>query len=167
LERAAFLRYGSLHRNTFIHSPSLLTNTLQLRMNPALFFAGQITGVEGYVESTAMGLLAGVNAGLRTAGRPGIFPPPTTAMGSLVHYITNPQIREFQPMNVNFGLFPPFSETAARGRDKKKAVAERALRDIEGWLATVKVHRSPSDPPVSAESGGVTGIETSSPRIQK
>ena len=104
LERAVFHRYGSLHRNTFIHSPTLLEKTLQFKKDPRIFFAGQITGVEGYVESTAMGLLAGMNAARLIRAKSPLIPPPTTGMGGLVHYITDPKVKEFQPMNVNFGL---------------------------------------------------------------
>ncbi len=132
LEQARFLRFGSLHRNTYIHSPSLLMPTLQLKKEPRIFFAGQITGVEGYVESAAMGLLAGMNAARLHRGEPLIPPPRTTAIGSLVHYLSDFQVREFQPMNVNFGLFPPL-EGRLRGREKRKAVVERALKDLEEW----------------------------------
>jgi len=135
LEKAQFLRFGSLHRNTFIHSPTLLDKTLQLRKDPRILFAGQITGVEGYVESTAMGLLAGINAARLAKGESWVIPLPTTAMGSLVHYITAPQVKEFQPMNVNFGLFPPM-EGRFRGRDKKRATSERALKDLGDWVRT-------------------------------
>jgi methylenetetrahydrofolate--tRNA-(uracil-5-)-methyltransferase len=135
LEKARFLRFGSLHRNTFIHSPTLLEKTLQFKNDPRIFFAGQITGVEGYVESTAMGLLAGINAAKMAKGDRLIIPPPTTAVGSLVHYITDPRVREFQPMNVNFGLFPPL-EGRFRGRDKKRALSERALQDLENFIRT-------------------------------
>jgi methylenetetrahydrofolate--tRNA-(uracil-5-)-methyltransferase len=130
LEKARFLRFGSLHRNTFIHSPTLLEKTLQFKKDPRIFFAGQITGVEGYVESTSMGLLAGINSARMAKGDALIIPPPTTAIGSLVHYITAPEVKHFQPMNVNFGLFPPL-EGRLRGRDKKKAMGERALKDLE------------------------------------
>jgi methylenetetrahydrofolate--tRNA-(uracil-5-)-methyltransferase len=135
LEKARFLRFGSLHRNTFIHSPTLLEKTLQVKNDPRIFFAGQITGVEGYVESTAMGLLAGINAARMAKGNPLIIPPPTMAVGSLVHYITDPRVREFQPMNVNFGLFPPL-EGRFRGRDKKRALSERALQDLDHFMGT-------------------------------
>ena len=133
LENAQFLRFGSLHRNTFIHSPTLLDKTLQFKKDPRVFFAGQITGVEGYVESTAMGLLAGINAARMAKGEPLMIPPPTTAIGSLVHYITAPEVKYFQPMNVNFGLFPPL-KGQLRGRDKKRAMSERALKDLEGLV---------------------------------
>lgn len=135
LEKAQFLRFGSLHRNTFIHSPTLLAKTLQLRKDPRILFAGQITGVEGYVESTAMGLLAGINSARLAKGDSLVIPPATTAMGSLVHYITAPQVKEFQPMNVNFGLFPPMPGKF-RGRDKKRMMSERALKDLGDWVGT-------------------------------
>jgi methylenetetrahydrofolate--tRNA-(uracil-5-)-methyltransferase len=136
LEEALFLRFGSLHRNSFIHSPTLLQKTLQLKKDSRIFFAGQIIGVEGYVESTAMGLLAGMNAARLVQGKPPVFPPQTTAMGGLVHYISNQQVKSFQPMNVNFGLFPPVREHL-RGKDKRKAIAERALRDLEEWIKSL------------------------------
>ena len=132
LEKAVFLRFGSLHRNTFIHSPTLLENTLQFKKDLRIFFAGQITGVEGYLESTSMGLLAGLNAANLLLGKPLVIPPGTTAIGSLIHHITDPQVREFQPMNVNFGLFPSI-EKPLRGKHKRKAMSERALKDLEEW----------------------------------
>ena len=136
LERARFLRFGSLHRNTFIHSPTLLEKTLQFKRIPRVFFAGQITGVEGYVESTAMGLVAGINAARMAKGDALIIPPPTTAIGSLVHYITDPRVKQFQPMNVNFGLFP-ILEGRMKGRAKKMAMSERALKDLEEWIQRI------------------------------
>jgi methylenetetrahydrofolate--tRNA-(uracil-5-)-methyltransferase len=132
LEQAVFLRFGSLHRNTFIHSPSLLQKTLQLKKDPRIFFAGQITGVEGYVESAAMGLLAGINAARLAQGNLPAIPPHTTALGGLTDYISNQQLKEFQPMNVNFGLFPLLDQQV-KGKDRHKAIAERALKDLEEW----------------------------------
>jgi methylenetetrahydrofolate--tRNA-(uracil-5-)-methyltransferase len=137
LGKAVFLRFGSLHRNTFIHSPSLLEKTLQFKKDPRIFFAGQITGVEGYVEATAMGLLAGINAARNAQGKTSAFPPPTTAIGSLVQYLTDARAKEFQPMNVNFGLFPPL-EDRIKGREKKRAMSERALKDLEEWIQEIK-----------------------------
>lgn len=134
LEKAKFWRLGSMHRNTYLHSPSLLRKTLQLKKEERLFFAGQITGVEGYVESTAMGLIAGINAAFLAQGKTPLVPPPTTAIGSLVQYITNLQIKEFQPMNINFGLFPPLP-ILLKGEKKHKALVERALHDLEEWKA--------------------------------
>ena len=129
LERASFARLGGIHRNTFLNSPSLLDGKLRLKAMPRLRFAGQITGVEGYVESAATGLLAG-----RFAARERLHPPPrTTALGALLEHITrSAESGTFQPMNVNFGLFPPL-EKRRRGRERKKAYSERALADLDRW----------------------------------
>jgi len=132
LEKAEFVRLGSIHRNTFIDSPRLLGESLQLKTRPDLFFAGQITGVEGYMESTAIGLLSGINAHRYANGMPAIVPPATTAMGALVRYITQSLAVPFQPMNINFGLFPTLPEKN-RGRGKRLLLAKRALRDMEEW----------------------------------
>jgi methylenetetrahydrofolate--tRNA-(uracil-5-)-methyltransferase len=133
LERAEFLRYGSLHRNTFINSPQLLTNTLQFKARATLFFAGQLVGVEGYTESAAMGGLAGINAARLLTGEPPVTPPPTTAHGCLVAHVALSDPRHFQPMNTNFGLFPPLP-TAPRDKEaKRRLIAKRALEDFESW----------------------------------
>ena len=132
LEKAEFVRLGSVHRNTFIDAPRLLSESLQLRTRPDLFFAGQITGVEGYMESTAIGLLSGINAYRHANGMPIIAPPPTTAMGALVHYITRSLAVPFPPMNINFGLFSPLSGKS-QGREKRLLLATRALREMEKW----------------------------------
>ncbi|MFB0505359.1 MAG: methylenetetrahydrofolate--tRNA-(uracil(54)-C(5))-methyltransferase (FADH(2)-oxidizing) TrmFO [Thermodesulfobacteriota bacterium] len=132
LERAEFFRFGSQHRNTFINSPKVLRKTLQMRRQPNIFFAGQLTGVEGYVESAAMGLLAGLNGHRLMRERDFVVAPPTTALGSLVTYITSPAFKDFQPMNVNFGLFPPLSPKL-KGRLKRRKLAERALKDLGAW----------------------------------
>jgi len=132
LEKAEFARLGSIHLNTFIDSPRLLKESLQLKTHPNLFFAGQMTGVEGYVESTAMGLLCGINAHRYAKGLPAAVPPPATAMGALVHYITQSQAIPFQPMNVNFGLLPPLTEKSRR-RGRRLLFAKRALKEIEAW----------------------------------
>jgi len=134
LARAEFVRLGSLHRNTFVNAPALLRPTLQLRRAPRVFLAGQIIGVEGYVESAAAGLLAGMNAARLLAGAPLVVPPATTAYGSLLGYVTQPSRRDFQPMNANYGLFPPLGGRR-RGREKKLALAERALADFDAWRA--------------------------------
>lgn len=132
LAAAEFVRLGSLHRNTFVNSPAVLLPTLQLRDAPRVFLAGQIIGVEGYVESAAAGLLAGLNAARMLAGEPLLLPPPTTAYGSLLGYVTQRARRDFQPMNANYGLFPPLPGRR-RGREKKLALAERALADFDAW----------------------------------
>jgi methylenetetrahydrofolate--tRNA-(uracil-5-)-methyltransferase len=133
LENARFARLGSMHRNTFLNAPACLNSTLQLRTDERLFFAGQITGVEGYVESAACGFLAG----LFTAGyRLGIkipLPPPTTALGALLAHLATADLKGFQPMNVTYGLFPPLEGKKRGRRDRRLALAERALADLEGW----------------------------------
>jgi len=132
LEAAQFTRYGSIHRNTFIDAPALLQDTLQWKSNPRIFFAGQIAGVEGYVESAAMGLVAGLNAFRQQTGRSLAPPPPTTAHGALLKAITKPA-KTFQPMNVNFSLFPPLTERVRRS-ERGSHYARRALADLEQWL---------------------------------
>ncbi len=132
LEQAEFLRLGSIHRNTFIHSPMLLTDTLQLRSDPDLFFAGQITGVEGYVESTAMGLLAALFMHRIRIEKPFATPPRTTALGALLHHVSRSEGKTFQPMNVNFGLFEPLG-LKVRKKDRGERYMERALVDLEEW----------------------------------
>jgi methylenetetrahydrofolate--tRNA-(uracil-5-)-methyltransferase len=134
LENARFARLGGIHRNTFLNSPRLLDGELRLKARPVLRFAGQITGVEGYVESAAIGLLAGRFASAQERGEAMAPPPPTTALGALLTHITKgADATTFQPMNVNFGLFPPL-ETDVRGRDRKKLMAHRAIADIDAWL---------------------------------
>jgi methylenetetrahydrofolate--tRNA-(uracil-5-)-methyltransferase len=153
LENADFARLGGVHRNTFLNSPKLLDATLRLNAMPRLRFAGQITGCEGYVESAAIGLLAGRFAAFERLGEPFTAPPPTTAHGALLGHITGGHIetidagpRSFQPMNINFGLFPPLTQVPTRGSDgerlrgpaktiaKKRAMSQRALGDLEPWL---------------------------------
>jgi methylenetetrahydrofolate--tRNA-(uracil-5-)-methyltransferase len=136
LENAQFARLGGLHRNTFINSPRLLDGQLRLKSQPHLRFAGQVTGVEGYVESAAIGLLAGRFAAAELSGQTAPPPPPTTAFGALLSHITGgADARTFQPMNVNFGLFPEFPKSAKiRGKDRKQAMSARALEDLSGWL---------------------------------
>jgi methylenetetrahydrofolate--tRNA-(uracil-5-)-methyltransferase len=134
LEQAEFLRYGSLHRNTFINSPQLLRETLQFKARGTLFFAGQLVGVEGYTDSAAMGGLAGINAARGLAGLPLVTPPPTTAHGCLVSYITATDPRHFQPMNTNFGLFPPLVPPTRDKERKRRLTGQRALEDLTTWM---------------------------------
>jgi methylenetetrahydrofolate--tRNA-(uracil-5-)-methyltransferase len=136
LEKAEFARYGSIHRNTFINSPALLTQSLQLRSHNHIFFAGQIAGVEGYVESAAMGVLAGIQVNRYLSGKELISPPETTALGALLRHITNTDYKTFQPMNINFGLFPPLAKKAPK-KHRGTYYAERSLRDLETWLQTI------------------------------
>jgi methylenetetrahydrofolate--tRNA-(uracil-5-)-methyltransferase len=153
LEKAEFARLGGLHRNTFLNSPKLLDRQLRLRAEPRLRFAGQMTGCEGYVESASIGLIAGLSAAADARGRALLPPPPTTALGSLLGHITGghletiePGRRSFQPMNINFGLFPPLASpptkkpdgTRLRGNEKtvakKQAISARALADLDRWI---------------------------------
>jgi methylenetetrahydrofolate--tRNA-(uracil-5-)-methyltransferase len=153
LENAEFARLGGLHRNTYLNSPKLLDENLRLKAMPRLRFAGQITGCEGYVESAAIGLMAGRFAAAERLGRPLPALPPTTALGALINHITGGHIetidegpRSFQPMNVNFGLFPPIA-FSAKGEDgkrlrgpakavaRKRALTDRARADLASWLA--------------------------------
>jgi methylenetetrahydrofolate--tRNA-(uracil-5-)-methyltransferase len=155
MENAEFARLGGLHRNTFLNSPKLLDGTLRLGTQPRLRFAGQITGCEGYVESAAIGLLAGRFAAAERHGEAPALPPPTTALGSLLGHITGGHIetidagpRSFQPMNINFGLFPPLTAppptrdadgNRLKGPQKtvarKNELARRALHDMERWIS--------------------------------
>ena len=135
LENAEFARLGGLHRNTFINSPKVLDGLMRLKADSRLRFAGQITGVEGYVESAAMGLMAGVFAATERRGGTPITPPETTAFGALISHITGgADAKTFQPMNVNFGLFPPL-EGRFKRRDRKPAKAQRAIEALSGWRA--------------------------------
>ena len=137
LEAARFARLGGIHRNTFINAPTLLDDQMRLRSRPNIRFAGQITGVEGYVESAAMGLLAGRLAAAEILGRDVAPPPQTTAMGALIRHITGgAEAKTFQPMNVNFGLFPPVDARGGRrGRkDRYRAYTDRAKDHHAAWL---------------------------------
>ncbi|MEK0316051.1 FADH(2)-oxidizing methylenetetrahydrofolate--tRNA-(uracil(54)-C(5))-methyltransferase TrmFO [Cohnella sp. 56] len=133
LENAEFVRYGVMHRNTFINSPKLLRSTYQFRGRDTLFFAGQMTGVEGYVESAASGLIAGLNAGRLARGLEPVSLPAHTTLGSMAHYITTADFRHFQPMNANFGLFPPLGRKVKSKKEKNEAIAERALEAIRAF----------------------------------
>lgn len=133
LEQADFVRYGVMHRNTFINSPKVLLPTMQLRGRDELFFAGQMTGVEGYVESASSGLVAGLNAARLIKGLQPVVFPPETAHGALCHYITTADMKHFQPMNVNFGLMPTLTERIRDKKLKKQAIAERALQALAAF----------------------------------
>lgn len=139
LEKAEFARLGGIHRNTFINSPKVLDDTLRLKVQPHIRFAGQVTGVEGYVESAACGLLSGRFAAAEMQGREMIPPPHTTAIGALLGHITLGHITydgatdSFQPMNINFGLFPPLEQRVPK-KQRKEAYCERALADFDAWL---------------------------------
>jgi methylenetetrahydrofolate--tRNA-(uracil-5-)-methyltransferase len=136
LETAEFLRYGQMHRNTFIASPKLLLPTLQSNQRSDLLFAGQITGVEGYMGNIATGLLAGINAARLHVNKEPIILPQTTMLGALCHYVTHADLKDFQPMKANFGILPPL-ETRIAKRERGKAYAERALTDLRTTLDNI------------------------------
>lgn len=139
LEQAEFVRLGSMHRNTFINSPSLLDTTQQLKSDPRIIFAGQITGVEGYVESAASGFLAGIAVSRLLRGLSSAVPPPETALGALMMHITNADVRHFQPMNINYGLFPELAGRVKK-KEKRQRLAERALAALEEWWKKQSIH---------------------------
>ncbi|ALL24936.1 FADH(2)-oxidizing methylenetetrahydrofolate--tRNA-(uracil(54)-C(5))-methyltransferase TrmFO [Bacillus tropicus] len=134
LENAEIVRYGVMHRNTFINSPNLLRPTYQYKQRDDLFFAGQMTGVEGYVESAASGLLAGINAARLVKGEEPVVLPPVTAMGSMANYITATNAKNFQPMNANFGLFAPLEKKIKKKAERNEAYAARALETIRNFV---------------------------------
>jgi len=133
LEQARFARLGSMHRNTFINAPACLNATLQLRSQPRLLFAGQITGVEGYVESAGCGLLAGLFATQLLRGEELAPPPATTALGALLSHLSTAPAKDYQPMNVTYGLFPPLAQRQRKRRERRLGLAERALTDLAAW----------------------------------
>jgi methylenetetrahydrofolate--tRNA-(uracil-5-)-methyltransferase len=135
LENARFLRFGQIHRNTYVNSPALLTATQQMKVHPTVLFAGQICGVEGYVESIATGMLAGLHAATLVAGETPVSPPRATALGSLVHYITRADTKKFQPANITFDLLPPLQKKVRDRKLRHQMQCELALRELEGWLA--------------------------------
>ena len=131
LENAEFLRYGMIHRNTYIHSPKILDPTMEARDRQGLFFAGQLTGVEGYVESSANGLLAGINAARCAEGRERVIFPPETAIGALAHYVANGGSGKFDPMNITFGLISPLKERVRKKKEKNAKIAARSLEILK------------------------------------
>ncbi|MFI3730305.1 FADH(2)-oxidizing methylenetetrahydrofolate--tRNA-(uracil(54)-C(5))-methyltransferase TrmFO [Vagococcus fluvialis] len=138
LENAEIVRYGVMHRNTFMNSPELLNPTYQSRKRSNLLFAGQMTGVEGYIESAASGLVAGINAARLSKGEEPVIFPQTTAMGSMAHYITHTSGKNFQPMNVNFGIFPELPERIRDKKERYEAIANRALEDMKEVVTLTK-----------------------------
>ena len=138
LEQAELLQYGQIHRNTYIRSPRVLLATMQMRGSPSIFFAGQITGVEGYVESVAMGWLAGVNAARLAAGQPLIEAPLHSATGALARYVSRAETKNFQPVNITFALLPSLDEQQSarvkRKRDRHHLQVELALKEWDSWL---------------------------------
>jgi methylenetetrahydrofolate--tRNA-(uracil-5-)-methyltransferase len=133
LENARFLRYGQIHRNTYINGPTLLQETLQMKAHPRVFFAGQICGVEGYVESIATGLLAGIHAAAMASGAEMVAAPRASAFGSLTHYVTHADAKNFQPANITFDLLPPLERKIRDRKERHRMQCELALREFDGW----------------------------------
>lgn len=142
LENAEFVRFGVMHKNTYLNSPELLDKHFNLRSNKRFYFAGQMTGVEGYVESAASGLMAGLAAARAVLGLPEVEFPEVTAHGALANYISNPTIENFQPMNINFGLIPPLTVRIRKKREKNAQIAARALEALDGFLPTLKTEQA-------------------------
>jgi methylenetetrahydrofolate--tRNA-(uracil-5-)-methyltransferase len=138
LENARFLRFGLIHRNTYINSPTLLTSTLQMKQYPAILFAGQICGVEGYVESIAAGLLAGIFAAQLIAGEIPVAPPRPSALGSLLNYITHADPKKFQPANITFDLLLPLEKKVRDRQQRHKMQCELALTELNDWLRSTE-----------------------------
>jgi methylenetetrahydrofolate--tRNA-(uracil-5-)-methyltransferase len=134
LESARFLRFGQIHRNTYINSPTLLNETLQMKEHPALLFAGQICGVEGYVESIATGMLAGFHASALISGEVPVGPPRASALGSLVNYVTKADAKKFQPANITFDLLPALEKKVRDRQQRHKMQCELALREAQRWM---------------------------------
>ena len=148
LESAEFVRLGMVHRNTYINGPTVLRDTWQTRARADLLFAGQVSGVEGYVESAASGLIAGRNAAALALGEPPASPPRTTAIGALAYYVSHAEAKHYQPSNITFGIMPPLDDTGSgrpkKGGERREAMAVRALLDLERWQA--------------AREGGAVGV---------
>lgn len=142
LENAEFVRFGVMHKNTYLNSPQLLDKHFNLRSNKRFYFAGQMTGVEGYVESAASGLMAGLAAARAILELPDVEFPDVTAHGALANYISNPAIENFQPMNINFGLIPPLTVRIRKKREKNAQIAARALEALDGFLPTLKTEHA-------------------------
>jgi len=140
LEQAEFLRYGSIHRNSYLNSPAALSAHLSARDDAAVLFAGQITGVEGYTESSATGLLAGINLARILSGDSPVIPPPTTMLGALYRYLSDADPKHFQPMNANFGLLDELPQRVRDKKQKREQFAERALRDMQSWIEANNIH---------------------------
>lgn len=142
LENAEFVRFGVMHKNTYLNSPQLLDKHFNLRSNKRFYFAGQMTGVEGYVESAASGLMAGLAAARAVLGLPEVEFPEVTAHGALANYISNPTIENFQPMNINLGLIPPLTVRIRKKREKNAQIAARALEALDGFLPALKTEQA-------------------------
>jgi len=153
LEQAEFVRFGMVHRNTYVNGPTVLAPTWQVRARPDLFLAGQVSGVEGYVESAASGLLAGINAARLALGEPPIVAPRTTAIGALAHYASHADPAHYDPTNITFGIMPPLDRPPRAKADRKQALSARALEDLDAFLREAGAEREPDGRASSAALG--------------
>jgi methylenetetrahydrofolate--tRNA-(uracil-5-)-methyltransferase len=154
LERAEFVRFGMIHRNTYINAPAVLQETWQTRARPELLFAGQVSGVEGYVESAASGLIAGRTAARLAEGLPPLAPPRTTAIGALGYYVSHADPRHYEPSNITFGIMPPLDSPPRSRQDRQHATSARALDDLAAWIAAADDRTReafPATQPMSAQ----------------
>ena len=152
LETAEFVRFGMVHRNTYINGPTVLRETWQTRTRPDLLFAGQVSGVEGYVESAASGLIAGINAARLALGDTPLAPPRTTAIGALAYYVSHADPANYQPTNIAFGIIPPLEKQIRSRAHRKTAISERALRDLDLWMPSIGL------PQVGASAGAAAPV---------
>jgi len=151
LEQAEFVRFGMVHRNTYVNGPAVLAETWQVRKRPTLFFAGQMSGVEGYVESAASGLLAGLNAAALATGEPASAPPRTTAIGALAYYVSHADPAHYEPSNITFGIMQPLEKAPKSKKQRNEALSARALADLDRWLARRQAQREPTTDPARPE----------------
>jgi methylenetetrahydrofolate--tRNA-(uracil-5-)-methyltransferase len=140
LEHAEFVRFGMIHRNTYVNAPTVLMETWQTRRRADLFFAGQVSGVEGYVESAASGLIAGRNAARLAQGLPAVAPPRTTAIGALGHYVSHADPRHYDPSNITFGIIEPLDAPPKSRQERQLATSRRALADLDRWMTDCDAH---------------------------
>jgi len=158
LEQAEFARFGLVHRNTYVNGPAVLADTWQVRARPTLFFAGQMSGVEGYVESAASGLVAGLNAAAMASGRPLSAPPRTTAIGALAYYASHANPAHYEPSNITFGIMPPLVPSPRGKAERKLALSARALADLEPWARERGI--TPRDAAEPTETGGAAVVRS-------
>jgi methylenetetrahydrofolate--tRNA-(uracil-5-)-methyltransferase len=164
LEQAEFVRFGMVHRNTYVNGPTVLAETWQVRKHPTVFFAGQMSGVEGYVESAASGLIAGMNAAALANGEPLSAPPRTTAIGALAYYVSHADPAHYEPSNITFGIMEPLPKPPRNKMERKLALSERALRDLDAWQAQRQTRVSSqssisSISSISSMSSASSGVE--------
>jgi methylenetetrahydrofolate--tRNA-(uracil-5-)-methyltransferase len=170
LEQAEFVRYGMVHRNTYVNGPTVLTETWQVRGRPGLFFAGQMSGVEGYVESAASGLLAGLNAAALATGMPTSAPPRTTAIGALGYYVSHANPAHYEPSNITFGILAPLIDAPKSKAARKLALSERALADLEAWMnerGLPKGQPSPERESLRSSARSLAGVGGAPPAKRK